>query len=170
MDTLRRTIKILVCLTALNNYPSSALSQNPQSDTQPISKLDLSNDSVMTRILEEVTNSAESHDKSSCYTVDISKFKDGLLLRICETGNAVFDPRATPVCYTYVKGRLIVFNLTFDYGFRLSSGKDTISIETALIDERPDLLDIRYYCILDGAYARYSPGTGWIWSDGKPDE
>lgn len=170
MNMLRRTIKILVCLTALNNYPSNAVSQNSQSGTQLISKLDLSNDSVMTHILEEVTKSAESHNKSSCHTVDISKFKDGLLLKISEIRNAVFDPRTTPVCYTYVKGRLIVFNLTFDYGFRLSSGKDTISIETALIDERTDILDIKYYCILDGVYARYSPGTGWIWSDGKPDE
>ena len=167
---LRRIIKIFVCFTALNNYPSIALSQNSQSGTQLISKLDLSNDSVMTNILEEVTKSAEFHNKSSCYTVDISKFKDGLLLRICETGNAVFDPRATPVCYTYVKDHLIVFNLTFDYSFRLSSGKDTIYVETAVIDERPDLLDIKYYCILDGEYARYSLGTGWIWSDGKQDE
>ena len=123
----------------------------------------------MTNILVEVTNCAEHHNKPSCYTVDISKLKNGLLIRICEIENAVFDPRTTPVCYTYVKDRLIVFNLTFDYGFSLSKDKETIYIETAVMDKRRDLLNVKYYCILDGAYARYSPETGWIWSDGKPD-
>ena len=30
-------------------------------------------------------------------------------------------------------------------------------------------IDEKYYYIIDDIYAKYHPGEGWIWSDGKPD-
>ena len=144
--------------------------QNHSCDTQILSKIDLSNDSVMLRILEDVTNDQNVELPSGCYTVDMNSYKDAIFVRICLIEDAVFDPRSIPFGYSVLNDRMIVFNHTFDYQFKLSGKTDTITVKTSILDKRSDIKYIKYYCMLDGQYGWFSIEDGWKWSDGKPDE
>ena len=102
--------------------------------------------------------------------VNMNNYKDGILLKINRFENPVFDPRLESAGFIEHNGQLIVFNLSLDYGFSFSNDRDFIEIETSVSDDSQDILDIRYYYVLENLFARFSPEAGWIWSDGKPDE
>lgn len=167
---LRILFSFICCSAVLITHCVVTFGQNQSYDTQILSKIDLSNDSVMLRILEDVTFDPNVEIPSGCYTVDMNSYKDAIFVRICLIENAVFDPRSIPFGYTVLNDRMIVFNHTFDYQFKLSGKTDTVTVKTSILDRRSDIKDIKYYCILDGQYGSFSTEEGWKWSDGNPDE
>lgn len=167
---LRILFNIICCSAVLITQCVVTFGQNQSCDTQILSKIDLSNDSVMLRILEDVTVDPNVDIPSGCYTVDINSYKGAILVRISHIENVVFDPRSMPFGYIELNDRLIVFNHTFDYRFKLSNKTDTMAVKTSIMDNRCDIKDVKYYCILDGSYGSFSADEGWKWSDGKPDE
>lgn len=168
---MRRILcNIICCSVVLMTQCVMTFGQNQSCDTQILSKIDLSNDSIMLRILEDVTFDPNVDIPLDCYTVDVNNYKGAIFVRICLIENSVFDPRSMPFGYTVLNDRLIVFNQTFDYRFKLSNKNDTIAVKTSIVDNRCDIKDVKYYCILDGSYGSFSADEGWKWSDGKPDE
>ena len=166
----QRLISIICCLIALNAYSVISESDDSPYRTKPLSRVDLSNDTILRRILEEVADNIGCDDPSAIHTVDMSKYKDGTLIRICRLKEAVLDPRPSPFGYTVVNNSMFVFNLTFDHCFSLAASRDTIQVQIGIPDNISDMPDIKYYCLWDSIYAKYVPEVGWIWSDGRPDE
>ena len=160
---------ILVGIMSLKTYSITQIPNIAREGTQSIIRLDLSNDSTMMRIMEDVTDPVKYGSHTIYYSVNMTKYKDGILLRINRFKNPVFDPRLEPVGFIECNGQLIVFNLSLDYDFSFSNDKDYIEINTGILNDRTDVLGNRYYYILGNIFARFSPETGWIWSDGKPD-
>ena len=161
---------ILVVIQSLKTYSMTQSIEIARENRHTISRIDLSNDPTMMRIMEDVTDPVKYGSRPTYFSVNMTKYKDGLLLRISRFKNPVFDPRLEPFGFIECNGQLIVFNLALDYGFSFSNSRDSIEIETGISDYRQDILNTRYYYVLGNLFAHFSPEAGWIWSDGKPDE
>ncbi len=64
----------------------------------------------------------------------------------------------------------IVFRQTGAYQLHAARPQETKTITIARKEETLDISDILFYFMLGDVYAKFSPGVGWQWSDGKPDE
>lgn len=137
---------------------------------QEVKEIDLSSDSVLVKILEDVTDPVKYGTKDKYYTVSLEKYKGGVLVRVIASDSDIFDPRPFLSDYTLINGQLIVFQVFSDYQFTYPERSDKLSIKTAVRNDLSYITDVKYYYILDGVYARFSPEAGWLWSDGKPDE
>ncbi len=135
-----------------------------------LKRLDLSKDSIMGSILEEVTDRVRNGGRSAYYTVSIKGYQDGYLIKFQRSNQDIFESREHPFAYTEVNNSILVFNNTNEYHVVYSSTDQPIKIKTATLDERTDIKATIFYYVLGNIYARFSPEVGWIWSDGKPDE
>lgn len=135
-----------------------------------LKRLDLSKDTIMGRILEEVTDKVRTGGRPKYYTVSIKGYQDGYLIKIQRSYQDIFESREHPFAYTEVNNSIVVFNNINEYQVVYSSIPQPVKIKTATLYERTDINATIYYYILGNIYARFSQEAGWIWSDGKPDE
>lgn len=136
-----------------------------------LKKLDFSGDSIMPRILEDVTDNVKYGSHPAPCTVEMSKYDNGILICIYRSKSEYFDV-GFPLGYTIINNCLIVFRRPsysdlYPFDFCKDSEKITINTTHPNFEQRTDK---KYFYILGDLYARYSPEAGWIWSDGKPDE
>ena len=133
-------------------------------------RIDISNDSILYRILEDATDKVRYGDAPAYYTISMEQYHDGLMVRIERSDSDVFEARNFPFAYTMVNDRLVVFDHIGNYKIKDASPKAPLTVKTARMENRSYITDILFYYILDDIYARFSREAGWIWSDGKPDE
>ena len=156
----------MACFVSPINYNNTS----DEIKIKELKRLDFTNDSIMSKILDEVTDKVRNGDRCAYYSVSVNEYGDGYLMRIEKSYKDVFESRRYPFAYTEFNDRLIVFNNLGNYPGHYSSIPQKVKIKTARLDEQTEENTIIYYYILDDVYARFSPEAGWIWSDGKPDE
>ncbi len=171
MNNIVHTLLLVIIMSVT----SSNLMYSVEKDdftTFNLHPLDFSGDSIMTQILEDVTDNVKYGSHPAPCTVNMSKYKDGILLCIYRTQNDVFDRRRDPIGYTIVNNCFMVFASPYfanTYNYKFLDNEESKIISGTYTDFK-DRIESKYYYILGDVYARFSPEAGWIWSDSKPDE
>lgn len=135
-----------------------------------LKQIDFSKDSIMSKIMQDLTDKINSRKEKVYFSVTMGRYKKGNIVRFIESESDVYDSRLILEGYTVRNGTLFVFCSGFSNYKYIMDNQNQISIKTGEVDYAKDILDISYYYILDDIYARFDPESGWIWSDGKPDE
>ncbi len=162
------SILILICIQPLISHAYEG--NNETASTKIIRMIDISNDSILCRILEDATDPVRFGNQRAYYTLSMEKYKDGTMIRIERSNSDIFEAREFPFAYTMVNNQLVVFTHTGGYQIHDARPKETSTIKIARKDEPSDITDILFYFMLGEVYAKFSPEAGWLWSDGKPDE
>ena len=163
-------INLLISFLTCFQTPSANDGSKEDDSTATLRRIDISNDSILCRILEDATDKVRYGDTPAYYTISMEQYHDGLMIRIERSDSDVFEARNYPFAYTMVNDRLVVFEHIGNYKIKYARPKASMTVKTARMEDRSDITDILFYYILDDAYARFSREAGWIWSDGKPDE
>ncbi len=148
-------------------------SQNVYSgqSTMSINEVNLTVDSILNEVINDAYRRMSNDSASGFYSVLMNGYKGGTLVKAVKTKCDTYEIRDHWEGYAEVDSNKIVI----DFGiskFRpvFITTSEPLAIELKRFDDISHIMDIKYYYILDDTYAIYFPESGWIWSDGKPDE
>ena len=163
-------INIILCLISGMSYVHFD-SSTDNTEIDKLRQVDVSCDSVLLAILEDATKNERYGNRPAGYSVCMNKYKSGTMVRVIRSEKIIFDRRQNILGYAVVNDSPVVFyGGVSDYRLSYTGAPHPVLLKLGKFDYNDDADDVTYYYILGDIYARFSPESGWIWSDGKPDE
>lgn len=148
-----------------------ALNNNDYTSTENIKRINIAVDSMLNTVVSDAYNRMSNDTVKGYYSVLMNEYKGGTLVKIVKSQTGTYEIRDHWEGYVELGGTAIVFDFGFSkYRPVFTNTADTLAIRLKRFDDSSHIMDIKYYYILDDYYAMYSPESGWMWSDGKPDE
>lgn len=153
---------------------SSAYSARSDSDSISIKNLkqiDISGDTLLTSIFNDVSDKVKYGITPAFYTVIMNRYKQGTMFAILRSKKDVFSRLGVILGYTIVNDHpFVIYSGVTDYHIPYVNEPEEKPFKLGYVDLIDDTDMVKYYYILGDVYARFSPEAGWIWSDSKPDE
>lgn len=139
--------------------------------TENIERINIAVDSMLNMVVNDAYKRMSNDTVPGYYSVLMNEYKGGTLIKVVNSKTDIYEMRDYWEGYDEVDGNIIVVSFGFSK-FRpiFTSTSDPLTIRLKRFEDSTHIIDIKYYYILDDCYAIYSPESGWIWSDGKPDE
>ncbi|MDE6548277.1 MAG: hypothetical protein K2L22_04690 [Muribaculaceae bacterium] len=148
-----------------------AHNNNNDLSTVNIKRINIAVDSLLNTVVNDAYNRMSNDTVNGYYSVLMNEYKGGTLVKIVKSQTGTYEIRDHWEGYVELGGTAIVFDFGFSkYRPVFTNTADPLTIRLKRFDDSSHSMDIKYYYILDDCYAMYSPESGWIWSDGKPDE
>lgn len=148
-----------------------ALNNNNYTSTENIKRINIAVDSMLNTVVSDAYNRMSNDTVKGYYSVLMNEYKGGTLIKIVKSLTEIYEIRDHWEGYVELDGNAIVFDFGFSrYRPVFTNASDPLTIRLTRFNDASHIVDIKYYYILDDCYAIYSPESGWIWSDGKPDE
>lgn len=164
--------RLLISITLLSvGLLCHALNNNDDLTTENIERINIAVDSMLNMVVNDAYNRMSNDTFSGYYSVLMNEYKGGTLVKVVKSQTDIYEIRDHWDGYAEVDGSAIVIDFGFSK-FRpvFANSSDSLAIRLKRFDDSSHILDIKYYYILDDAFAVYSLEYGWIWSDGYPDE
>ncbi|MBO5444579.1 MAG: hypothetical protein J5995_04460 [Muribaculaceae bacterium] len=164
-------ITIMISLLTLLTPIFINAENKTSTDSIKLTKIDLSNDSVLYNVIRDIVTDDKAGDDGLVYILTNS-FKNGTFIHAVKTS----EKKILSYQYSDWSGYLTVSGHTIICRINNSNKKygNLQEIMSFGKDERRfsqyNYVKEWYYYILDDIYARFDSEKGWIWSDGKPDE
>lgn len=133
--------------------------------------INLAKDSIMQVIVSDALKAKEYRDTSAYIILRFHEFKGGRIVKISKYSDRILNNEMYFSGYIKIDGQLVLIVGDRRCDFNEASPDNTIFVKKST-DKKAIYgreIDEKYYYIIDDIYAKYHPGEGWIWSDGKPD-
>ena len=158
---------MLLCVSLLCH----ALNSSTDQSTDYIKRIDIAVDSILNVVVNDAYNRMSNGTVPGYYSILMNAYKGGTLVKVVKSQTDTYDIRDHWEGYVELDGNVMVV----DFGFSMfrpvfTNSSDSVAIHLKRFDDSSHIMDIKYYYILDDCYAIYYPESGWIWSDGIPDE
>lgn len=165
-------INILVTILSPIEQFVDHVSKDYVVETKTTKMIDLSQDSIMKKILYDELSKEILNGSDGFIIVRYGQFKSGVILKISKYPYDILKSSIGFIGYSIVNGKKVLFEGDNSYKFNFVHPTQTTKINRYVknTSNGDDEFLLSYYYILDDIYAKYSEGNGWIWSDGKPDE
>ncbi len=164
--------KILIIITLLCfGLLCHANNELNNQSTMTVNRINLHVDSMLNKVVNDAYRRMSKDSVPGYYSVLMNEYKGGTLVKAVKTQTDVYELRDNWQGYAEVdeNKEVIDFGLSrFRLEFITPAAALTVKLERFV--DNPHVGDIKYYYILDDIIAIYSPESGWIWSDGKPDQ
>lgn len=170
-----RVFIVLSMYVIMTIYSINCMADTPhieKGDSIKLNKIELQKNSVLYDILLNTIVQDSLRNHADIYHVNINGYKSGYFIWIVKSKSNMLKTTSPYSGYAMLNDYTFVFGFA-NYKLNMSKNHNSRFFKSSKAKQffsEEAITTQWYYYILDDIYARFDPESGWIWSDGKPDE